>query len=394
MSVQAKSVRSLAADPYRAGLEIGEALADIRPDLVLLFAAVGQARSPELLQGLREGLEQPDVVIAGNSGDGYFVHGDASSLGVAALGLCTQGQARFHLAQAGSVGQAPEAAVRQCLGVLGQASAQKPSMYFLFSDFRTDASRLEQVLRDEVDVPVVGGLAADDNQMQQCYVFAQDQVLTDALVMVAVDGPLAFDIAVGNALTPVGAAGRVERAVGTNVMQIDGLQAMAFMERETGKQVLQTDRGVLALTVTDNERDDEKILRAIVPDFSVESGALGLYGGIEVGKQVRVCMADPEQLVAEVYRIAAEARERGFQPAAAFFVSCNGRKWLLGKEILHETLALSEAFGAQLPMVGFASFGEIGPLRLKQGGYTRNLFHNMTYVLLLIGDSAAGAVPR
>jgi hypothetical protein len=142
---------------------------------------------------------------------------------------------------------------------------------------------------------------------------------------------------------------------------------------------------VLALTVTDHDRADEKILRTIVPDFSVESGSLGLYGGIEAGKRVRVCLADPQQLTAEVYRIAAEARSQGFEPAAAFFVSCNGRKWLLGEQIRHETLALKETFGRDLPLVGFASFGEIGPLKTEHGGYTRNLFHNMTYVLLLLG---------
>jgi hypothetical protein len=284
----------------------------------------------------------------------------------------------------------PEEAVRRCLAQLKARQREAPSLYFMFSDFRTDASRIETVVRDEVAVPVIGGLAADDNQMQQCYVFCNGEILTDCVVMVAVEGPLHFDISIGNSLNPVGGAGRVDRASGTNVMQIDGLEAMAFIERETGKQVLQTDRGVLALTVTDNDRRDEKILRAIVPDFSVESGSLGLYGGIHAGKHVRVCLAEPEQLIGEVYRIAAEARSRHFEPAAAFFVSCNGRKWLLGEQIRHETQALSETFGQALPLIGFASFGEIGPLKDSDGGYTRNLFHNMTYVLLLIGQTRAG----
>ncbi|WP_374561952.1 FIST signal transduction protein [Ideonella sp.] len=389
MSVVAKSSHSLASDPYRAGIELGTALAEIRPELVLLFAAVAHARNPELLEGLYDALGSRDAVIAGNSGDGYFVPEQASNLGVAALGLSTQGAARFHVASASGVQAEPEAAVRRCVAELATQVRQPPSLYLMFSDFRTDASRIETVVRDEIAVPVIGGLAADDNQMQQCYVFCNGQILTDHVVMVAIDGELSFDISIGNSLNPVGSAGRVDRASGTNVMQIDGLEAMAFIERETGKQVLQTDRGVLALTVIDSDRRDEKILRAIVPDFSVESGSLGLYGGIRTGKHVRVCLAEPEQLISEVYRIAAEARSRHFEPAAAFFVSCNGRKWLLGEQIRHETLALSETFGQNLPLIGFASFGEIGPLKAADGGYTRNLFHNMTYVLLLIGQTRA-----
>ena len=385
MTIVARSASSLASDPYRCGIELGKALADGRPEIVLLFGAVAHAKHPELLEGLYDAVGDDALVVAGNSGDGYFVPGEVSNLGVAALGLSTGGAVRWHLARADGVHAAPEQAVRSCLRELGERCKAKPSLYLLFSDFRTDASRLETVLRDEIDVPVVGGLAADDNQMQQCCVIGNREVGTDCVVMIAAEGPLVFDIAVGNSLTPVGADGLVDRASGTNVMQIDGLQAMDFIERETGKQVLQTDRGVLALTVIDNARSDEKILRTIVPDFSVETGSLGLYGGIEAGKRVRVCLADPEQLTAEVYRIAAEARERGFEPAAAFFVSCNGRKWLLGEQIRHETLALKQTFGRELPLVGFASFGEIGPLKTEDGRYTRNLFHNMTYVLLLLG---------
>ncbi len=385
MSIAARSASSLASDPYRAGIELGTELAPIEPEIVLLFGAVAHARNPELLEGLYDAIGNERLIVAGNSGDGYFVPGEVSNLGVAALGLSTHGEVTWRLAKAEGVDTAPEEAVRSCLQALKAQSRAKPSLYLLFSDFRTDASRLETVLRDEVDVPVVGGLAADDNQMQQCYVFGNREIVTNSVVMVAAEGPLRYDIAIGNSLTPVGSAGRVDRAAGTNVMQIDGLKAMDFIERETGKQVLQTDRGVLALTVIDSERASEKILRTIVPDFSVESGSLGLYGGIETGKRVRVCLADPEQLTAEVYRIAAEARSEGFEPAAAFFVSCNGRKWLLGEQIRHETLALKQTFGRDLPLVGFASFGEIGPLKTEEGAYTRNLFHNMTYVLLLIG---------
>lgn len=398
MTVVARSARSLASDAYRAGVELGTALAPIGPELVLVFGAVAQARDPELLEGLHDGLGDREVIVAGNSGDGYFVPSEASNLGVAALGLTTQGAVQFRVASADAVNARPEDAVRRCLAQLAEDVREPPSLYFLFSDFRTDASRIEDVLRDEVHVPVVGGLAADDNQMQQCYVFCNDRVLTDSVVMVAAAGPLEFDISVGNALTPVGTAGLVEAAAGANVTRIDGMPAMDFLERETGKKVLQTDRGVLALTVTDADRADEKILRAIVPDFGVDSGSLGLYGSIHEGKHVRVCLAEPEQLIGEVYRIAGEARARDFHPVAAFIVSCNGRKWLLGEQIRHETLAIAETFGARLPLVGFASFGEIGPLKKSSpeaggGAYTRNLFHNMTYVLLLVGDGIHDGAP-
>ena len=66
-------------------------------------------------------------------------------------------------------------------------------------------------------------------------------------------------------------------------------------------------------------------------------------------------------------------------------ISCSGRKALLGAQIRNETDALAEAFAPApgLPLTGFTSFGEIAPLR-HDNGCTRYLFHNMSYVMLLI----------
>nr|WP_294249201.1 FIST C-terminal domain-containing protein [Propionivibrio sp.] len=88
-------------------------------------------------------------------------------------------------------------------------------------------------------------------------------------------------------------------------------------------------------------------------------------------------------MVAEVHAIAEAASASGKGAAAALVISCSGRKVLLGEQIKHETSALTEAFAPDLPLAGFTSFGEIAPLR-RADGYTRNLFHNMTYVLLVI----------
>ena len=99
---------------------------------------------------------------------------------------------------------------------------------------------------------------------------------------------------------------------------------------------------------------------------------------------MQVCLAEPEQLIAEVQSIAERCRHQHFQPSAALIVSCAGRKWLLGDRIQEEVSELVKGGCADVPIAGFPSFGEIAPL--PQGsGYSDNLFHNMTYVLLLLG---------
>jgi hypothetical protein len=219
--------------------------------------------------------------------------------------------------------------------------------------------------------------------MVKCYIYANREIVTDALIVLAAYGELHFSIAVGNSLQPVGKAGLIEAAAGTQIDRIDGLSAMDFIERETGKPVLQTDRGILCLSVHDPELNDEKRLRSIVPDFAKRQGSIGLFGGISSGHRVQVCQARPEDMTAEVYAIADAARGAGRVPAAALVISCSGRKALLGGHVEHEVEALTKTFLPGLPLAGFPSFGEIAPLR-RGRGYTHNLFHNMTYVLLLI----------
>src|SRR5690606_38731085 len=146
------------------------------------------------------------------------------------------------------------------------------------------------------------------------------QALTNSLVLLAAVGPVHFEVVIGNALTAVGKPGVIEEAEGAFIQRIDGTDAMDFIERETGKPVLTSDRGVTSLTIIDSDAEEVKRLRSIVPQFSTSARALGLYGGISVGKTVQVCLAQPDEILKEVYNLAKGAQARLENPAAALIV--------------------------------------------------------------------------
>lgn len=384
--MRAKSASTTIADPYRAALTLGHALSEIAPEIVFLFVTVHYENWTEFMDGLYDGLGNPAVRIIGASGDGFYESAQVSDMGAAALGLSSNGALAWHIVSGDQVGADPEGAVRRALAQLAhKLDGRSPAFYFMVSDFNTDASRIEAVLRDEVPVPVIGGMAADDNsKLGRACVFADRALLRDAVVMLAVDGPVAFQIHVGNSISPVGSSGVIDDACGKILKRIDGIDAAAFVERETGKPILRSDQGI-ALTVLDSGRAGEKKLRAVAQNVASENGSLTLHGGICSGELVQVCVTNPDHLEAEVRAIAAQAAASAFKPAAALIISCAGRKWLLGGQIGYEVDAIADAFEGRLPLAGFPSFGEIGPL-FHQGHYTRNLFHNMTYILLLLGE--------
>lgn len=370
-------------DAYRAGIALGESLAPFSPEVVFLFSSVHYS-TPELLEGLYDALERSDVIVVGNSGDGFYETSGPADDGAAVLGLNSDGRVRWRLERIDGVQNNLQDKLRALMTDLA-STGEKPCLGYLVSDFRANASDIESVLGETADFPVVGGFSADNHQMVKSYLYANREVINDALLVLAAYGDLRFSIAVGNSLQAVGNTGRIDAAAGTQIDRIDGLSAMDFIEREIGKPVLQTDRGILCLSVHAPEANDEKRLRSIVPDFAKRQGSIGLFGGISNGHQVQVCQAHPEDLTAEVYAIAEAARKSDKTLAAALVISCSGRKALLGGHIEHEVGALSRAFPQGLPLAGFPSFGEIAPLRRSDGdGYTHNLFHNMTYVLLAI----------
>ncbi len=377
--MKALSASTQIPDPYRAGAELGDCLKSLRPEIVFLFSTIDLANGPDLLHGLRDALDDPGCLIIGNSGDGLYAGDGCHEFGACALGLNSDGVVSWRLSIGHRVTADPVGAAREAL-----LAHEGAALAFMVSDFHADASRIESVLEHEVKIPVIGGLAADDQQWRQCALYANEAVLTDCIVAVGAYGPLRFSIHVENTITPVGSPGTVESASGTRIDAISGLPAMQFIERETGKPVLRSDRGITSLMLVDPAPTPLKRLRAIAQYIGQSKQSLQLYGGIRPGQQVQVCMADPGLLIDNVYRLASGAAATdGFQPVAALVISCAGRKSLLGRQVHHEIDALGRHL-PRIPLAGFPSLGEIAPLR-AEGGYTANLFHNMTYVLLLVG---------
>jgi len=384
--LRAKSVCTTIADPYRAALSLGQSLSEISPEVVFLFLTTHYDDWTEFIDGLFDGLNDPSVRVIGTTGDGVYESARVSDTGACALGLSSDGQVAWHVESGGKVDIDPEGAVRCALAKLSsKLEGRQPAFYFMVSDSHADASRIETVIRDEVPVPVIGGLAGDDNSnVVRGFSIADRRLLRDSVVILAADGPEPFQIHLGNSVTLVGQPGVVDDANGKTLNCIDGADAASFIEQATGKPILRSDQGI-ALSILSGAEGEEKRLRAVAQNVASKNGSLSLHGGIREGEQVQVCVTRAEDLEAGARAVAMQAAASGFQPAAALVVSCAGRKWLLGGQIQCEAEAVSGVFGRKVPLAGFSSFGEIAPLPRNGGGYTRNLFHNMTYVLLFIG---------
>lgn len=385
--MKAVSCFSTQMDPYRAGLELGEELVTINPEIIFLITSVHYEGSSELTSAIYEVLGNDHVVLIGNTGDGFYERNKVADFGVSALGINSEGAVRWHLASASGVEETPKEATRSCMEQLKAAcGSAMPSFYYFVTDYRTDTSEILTALQEMTSLPVVGGAAADDFSFKQSFVYANHEVLEDSIVMLAAEGAVSFDISIAQDIRPVGNSGKITQCSGTRIKMIDDQPAMNFVEQELGKPVVGTDGGVVTLKLL-GKNEQEQCLRALLsPPEQQRSGDVDLFGGVEQGSFVKVCLAQPDEVIQDVKNVVSSLSDLPFNPVAGLIVSCAGRKRLLGEKIECEVTELADQYPDLKALVGFPSFGEFGPV--KQGDkYSRPLFHNMTFILLLLGEA-------
>ena len=70
--MKALSASTQIPNAYRAGVYLGEQLRSLQPEVVFLVSSIDYSNSNDILMGLNDGLEKPDCLIIGNSGDGFY----------------------------------------------------------------------------------------------------------------------------------------------------------------------------------------------------------------------------------------------------------------------------------------------------------------------------------
>jgi hypothetical protein len=171
----------------------------------------------------------------------------------------------------------------------------------------------------------------------------------------------------------------VDRAEANVVYEIGGDTALAFFRQHFGDHVVPSPE--FPLGVVDVDRA-ESYLRAPMA-YDEESGAVTFAGDVPTGARVQITAAGKDGIVDGCKQSVTQAlAELGdVAPSGALLVSCAARKQLLGTRTSKEHEILRECLGADVPTLGFYSYGEIAP----QGGHNVADFHNETFVTVLLG---------
>ena len=375
--MRAISATSHHPEPYRAGLELGATLARIAPEVVLLFHSGPQQHAADLVEGLNDALDNPNLLVIGSSADGVFQARQSNEPATMALGINSEGHARWYLVSEPGLRAHPRLAVRRAWQRLAKRGLI--DLVLLLSDGGSDAAQLEQALQEEIPIPVVGGVAG---RWPESFVYANRELLRDSVVMLGCHGSFAFDIALAHQLPTLGLPGRITAAEGCHVTFIDDLPASDFVQAQLSQAAPGIDAADVALQVVNPAAPQEQKLRSLSSAVGVE---LHLHGGVSNGQWLQLSHIQPQALRQQAQTLEERAEMASFEPRLALLLSCAERQRWLGALPGPEAAVLTAQFGQQLPLLGIALANVFSPHK-DQRGYSRNLLHNLSASLLLLGD--------
>ncbi len=383
--MKTQSAFSQNIDPYRAGIELAEAVEKIEPEIIFLFTSIHYNGSLELSEAIYEVLDQKNLLLIGCTGDGFYERDMVANIGASILAVNSEGSIHWKFEKEQGVGHTPFETTRKCFQRLTN-NCPEARLFFLLSDFRTDASEVVRAISTFTDKPVIGGMAGDNFDMKHCFLYINHEVVTDQVIILALGGNFCFDIFTVHNMNPDGEIGIITECNATTIRKINDLPAMNFVEEAMGKPLDYIDTGTITGNIVNSENPQIKRHRSLLlsKDPTLDSN-IHLFGGISEGEHIQLCLTTPDQIIAEIKDVAVQLAELTFQPSAAIVVSCAGRKHLLGNDNRIEIEALDSG-GVRLEAIaGFPSLGEIGPVKLGNH-YSQPIFHNMTYVLFVFGE--------
>ena len=236
------------------------------------------------------------------------------------------------------------------------------------------------------DVPVCGGMAADQFRFTGTYQFCNGAVYSDAVPVLLFAGPLSVSTGVASGWDPVGEDRRVTEADGLVVAGIDGESPREVWLRTFGSVDLTGARNALAVYPDEAQGRDAEAFYLSSPSRFQDDGSMVTMNPVAQGARIRFTTAVRDQVLAGVTTSAQRARAAypGGEPAAALVFSCVGRYYILGTKVREEVGLLQEGVGADVPASGFYTYGEICPL----SGSSRPFHHGGTFVTVLIGEEA------
>jgi len=333
----------------------------------------------------------PAAHILGCSTGGQIQNNDVSDDEIAAVAL-SFARTKLRLACA----PASDAALsRQAGESIGRAlAADDLAGIFVLSDgLNVNGSALVAGITSVVgeSVSLTGGLAGDGAQFQETLVGGDAAPCKHKIAAVGFYGN-AVRIGHGSAggWDEFGPRRKITRSAGNVLYELDGEPALDLYKRYLGDEAdgLPGTALLFPLRIRDPQRPDESDLVRTVLAVDHDARSMTFAGDMPEGWVSQLMRGNFDRLAAGAADAARQAAggigETSEGDGVAILVSCIGRRLLMGQHAVDEVAAAGIELSAQMPRLGFYSYGEISPH--NRSGICQ--LHNQTMTVTAITETA------
>ncbi|WP_249208667.1 FIST signal transduction protein [Magnetospirillum sulfuroxidans] len=360
-------------------------LSSLRPDLVLVFAAIAQLRQPDAHAVLRDAF--PNAVLAGCSTAGEITaRGMSDHSCVVTAMKFNQVRVQAATGRVTTMEESEESGAS--LGLALKAPDLRAVLLF-GKGVGINGSALISGMTAAIggDVPVSGGLAGDGGAFAETLTLTPDGLDADGVIALGLYGD-ALRISHGSfgGWQPFGPPRKVTRAAGNILYELDGRSALALYKDYLGEysKDLPASGLLFPFEMLDADHRSIGLIRTIL-GVDEEAGALILAGDIDSSGYLRLMHANNEGLVDGAEIAARRVRDAAGEcsQGLGLLVSCVGRKLVMGDAVDEEVEAVSHILGRHLPLAGFYSYGEIAPF----SSTTECKLHNQTMTVTFLSEA-------
>ena len=253
-----------------------------------------------------------------------------------------------------------------------------PALMVMSAGIRADGQQIVNgiIYNMERHVHLFGGLAGDDLRRQETFVFSASQVIANGVLALIFDrNVIELQGIAASGWKGIGTPKTITKAEGNIVYSIDDEPALDMYNKYLN---IGDDPNLAAEYPLLLIRDDGSfVLRAVM--LVNEDKSIVYAGTVPEGAKARFSMPPGSEIIDHAIEQMSEFNQLIPRPDAMVLFSCKGRHVALGPMVEDEISSIHKLW--KIPLVGFFSYGEIGPV--PQG---RCDFHNYTLVPVLIKE--------
>jgi hypothetical protein len=253
---------------------------------------------------------------------------------------------------------------------------------------------IHSVLGTEFEI--VGGYLGDGESFEKTFQYYNGEVYRDAIPGLLICGKEGFRTGIGvrSGFESIGNRFYCTEAEGNVVAKFDDESALdlykEFLGEERSKKLpgicLEYPFGLIDEKVSIAGKEYFQLRCGLAVDH--EKGTITLAASIPKGRALTLTTASRGDIINGAKLAAEQAKEslQGVKPQVILMFSCVGRKLVLGRRTSEEVAAVQKVLGEDVPLLGFYTYGEIGPIDKREEGLAVTKFHNETVVLWVLGS--------